>query len=221
MSAFAPSTKAMVMLDLQTNPLGMKGGEANLQAPFNSASPTARVFLVNWSATERRKYTKVAVSFKRGAAKALAADAQLAKVYNLSTIREAVADGQDMSVYDYKIAPALFAPMWNGVRYPIPPAKDKDSQPLRVQVPEGLWDLLMGNYERMHSDDPKERAEESMRLAISQTWKHSPILRVRIDDAVEERDNEFGFIEIVRQTEHLEPVQPTSEFLTAMELVEN
>jgi hypothetical protein len=225
MGGIGNSTKAMVLLDLKNNPLGLGSGEGSLQAPFNSAAPKARVFLTNHSREVLRKYVKVPVSFKRGAAQALSADPELRKLYNVATLREAVTDGQDMNVYAQHTKAVIFAPVWNGQRYPIPPAPES-GKPKPVQVPEGLWDLLMGNYERMHATldngqpDVRVRSEEAMRLAIAQTGKRSPILYVTIDGEREQRDNPFGFIEIERRTEHLEPVDPSSEFLTAMDLVE-
>lgn len=220
MSQMGASSKALIMLDLSQNPLGRGKGDPSFQAPFNAALPTSRVFLTNHSASVKRKFVKVGVSFKRGAAQALQADAELRKLYNIATLREAVNEGQDMNVYGEKISPVLYGPRWNNVVYRIPPARNPEEPPPRIQVPEGVWDLLMGNYDRMHSSDERERAEESMRLAVSQTSKRSPILFVTIDGEREQRDNEFGFIEIERVTEHMEPISPNSEFLTAMELVE-
>jgi hypothetical protein len=208
------------MLDLQNNPLGAGQNEANLTAPFNAAVSKARIFLINHSANISRRYVKVPVSFKRGAAQALQADAELRKLYNISTLREAVAEGQDMNVYGEKKSAVMYAPTWNGKTYPIPPAKDENSPPPRVQVPEGLWDLLMGNYERMNSSDPRERAEEAVRLANSFIAKRNPVLYVTVDGERTTRDNPFGFIEIERVTEHMEPVSPDTEFLTAMEIAE-
>jgi hypothetical protein len=204
---------------LKTNPLGHGQGDPSLQAPFNNAQPTARIFLINHSRTVERRFVKVGVSWKRGAAKALQADAELRKLYNVATLREAVVDGQDMNVYDTKRAPVLFAPFWNGVRYPVPPAPE-GAPPLAVQVPEGLWDLFMGNWDRMNDPDQRVRAEEAMRLAISQTAKNSPIRFVTVDGEREERENPFGFIEIERRTERMEPIAPDTEFLTAMDLIE-
>jgi hypothetical protein len=220
MSFGTPSSKAMVLLDLKQNPLGLGKGDPSFQAPFNASLPQARVYLINHSAAVRRKFVKVGVSFKRGAAQALQADAELRKLYNIATLREAVADGQDMNVYAEKISPVLYGPRWNNTVYRIPPAMNPGDPPPRIQVPEGVWDLLMGNYDRMHSADPRERAEESMRLATSMTNKHSPIRFVTLDGERVERDNEFGFIEIERVTEKLEPISPDTEFLTALELVE-
>ena len=218
MSFGTPSSKAMVLLDLKQNPLGLGKGDPSFQAPFNATLPTARVYITNQHRGDVAFVT--AVSFKRGAAQALQADAELRKLYNIATLREAVSEGQDMNVYAEKIAPVLFAPKWNNQVYRVYPAKDPNSPPPRVQVPAGLWDLLMGNYDRMNSDDERVRAEEAMRLAVSQTNKHSPIRFVTIDGERIERDNEFGFIEIERVTEALEPISPDTEFLTALELVE-
>jgi len=214
------SSHALMEHDLKQTALGMAQGEANLQTPFNGVSARSRVYIRNHSASVDRQYVKVPVSFRRGAQQALQADAELRKHYSVATVRESVAEGIDMNIYAVKKSPVLFATMWNGKQYRVPPAKDDKSEAPRVQVPEGVWDLLMGNWERMHSPDPQIRGEEQMRLATSMTKRNSAILFVTIDGEREQRDNAFGFIEIERVTENMEPINPDSEFLTALELVE-
>jgi hypothetical protein len=50
--------------------------------------------------------------------------------------------------------------------------------------------------------------------------KLNPIAFITVDgERVEKTENPFGFIEIERRTEKLEPVTPDTEFLTAMEMV--
>jgi hypothetical protein len=215
------TSRALIELDLKSNPLGMSPGDPSFSAPFNHGAAQARVFLRNWSASQKRKYVKIPVSERRGAAKALVADKELGRIYNVATLHEAIKEGQDMNVYDFQIRPVLFAPLWDGKRWPIPPAPNAEDEPPSVQVPEGLWDLLMGNYERMNSPIEKERSDEAMRLATSMLFKHSSILFVTIDGKRSMRDNPFGFIEISRVTEKMAPVSPNTEFLTAMDLVEN
>jgi len=214
------SSKALIALDLQQTRLGDAPGDPDFTRPHNASPPVARIFLRNHSAKRERTYTKVAVSFKRGAARALQADAKLRQIYNIATINEAVRDGQDMNVYDQKTQPVMFAPKFNGVMYPIPPAADSASEPPLVQVPEGLWDLLMGNWDRMHSPDERVRTEESMRLALMRSGKKNPILFVTVDGERTMLDNPFGFIEIERRTEKMDPIAPTTDFLTALDLVE-
>ena len=139
---------------------------------------------------------------------------------NIATLQEAVRDGQDMNVYEEKIERVMFAPMFNGRRYPVPPAKG-DEDPPRIQVPDAFWDLYCGNYERMHSGDPRIREAEMLKFANSQIRRNSPILIVTIDGkSTMKLENHFGFIEIERVTEHMEPIAPDTEFLTALELVE-
>lgn len=215
------SSKALIEWEIKNTPLGLAQGDPQFGTVLGAKLPTARIFLRNHSAKQKRKFVKVAVSERRGAAAALQADAELRKLYNIATFREAVKDGVDMNVYSEKIERVLFAPMFDGQRYPIPPARGVDEEPPAVQVPEGLWDMLMGNFDRMNSPDIRIRSDEQTRFANSQAFKHSAILFVTIDGKRSMRDNPFGFIEIERRTEKMEPIMPDAEFLTALELIEN
>ncbi len=214
------NSRALIELDLQNQPLGMGPNDPHFGTPFGGNIAPARVFLRNHSAKQKRKYVKVPVSWRRGAAAALSAsDKATRDMYNVATYVEAIKEGQDMNVYAEKIERVLFAPMFNGKRYPIPPAKGDEEPPL-IQVPDGLWDLLCGNYTRMNAVDPRVREAEMARFALSQVRKHSPILFVTVDGQRTMKDNPFGFIEIERRTERMEPIAPDTEFLTALELVE-
>jgi hypothetical protein len=214
------SSKAMIEWDIRQNPLGSAAGDPSFGTPFGSKLPAARIFLRNHSARQKRRFVKVPVSFRRGAAEALAADAELRKIYNIATLEAAIERGVDKNVYGEKIERILFAPKFDGQQYFIPPAKGEEEPPL-VQVPEGMWDLLMGNWDRMNSPDIRIKTEEMTRFANSQVWKHSPILFVTMDGRRTAKDNPFGFIEIERRTEKMEPIAPDAEFLTGLEMVES
>jgi len=72
----------------------------------------------------------------------------------------------------------------------------------------------------MHSADPRTKDAEQARFAASMLRRLNPIAFVTIDGVrTEKAENPFGFIEIERRTEKLEPVMPDTEFLTAMEMV--
>ena len=209
------------MHELAQMPLGHQDGDPNPQQPFTTGKTPARIFLRNHSAKMKRKYVEVGVSFRRGAAEALQADAELRKVYNIATLEAARERGIDKNVYREKIQPVIFAPMFDGKRYPVPPAKPGEDEPPLIQVPEGIWDLLCGNYERMRSSDARVQADEQTRFANSQVWKHSPVRYITIDGKRTEKENPFGFIEIERRTEKFEPIIPDMEFLTGLDLVES
>jgi hypothetical protein len=218
------SAMARFMLehDLKGTPMGMAPGDPAFDMPMNHAAPTARVFLRNWSATQKRQYVKIGVSDRRGMSKALLDNKELQKTYgNVAMMKESVREGVDLNVYDMKVQPVMFAPLWDGRRWPVAPAPNPETQPTAVQVPEGMWDLFMGNWDRMHSPSPQIRAEEQVRLATSMLFKQSSILFVTVDQNQEVRDNPFGFIEIIRLTEKMIPVAPDTEFLTALDLVES
>jgi hypothetical protein len=215
----APSLYAETYQNLQQTSLGGAPGDPNLNMPFGSKLPAARIFLRNHSTKQLRKFKQISVSARRGAAQALAADKKLREIYNMATFYDAVKAGEDLNVYGEKKQSILYAPKFDGRAWNIPPARGEEEPPT-VQVPEGLWDLLMGNYERMHSPDHRVRAEEAVRYANSMVFKVSYILFVTVDGNRQMRDNPFGFIEIERRTERFAPVHVDSEFLTALEMVE-
>jgi hypothetical protein len=214
-----PSGYADIRYQIDQTPLGMAPGDPNFNMPFGSKLPAARVFLRNHSTKQIRRFKQVAVSARRGAAQALAADKKLREIYNMATFYDAVKAGEDMNVYGEKKQSVLYAPKFDGRTWSIPPARGEE-EPVAVQVPEGMWDILMGNYERMHSPDARIRSEEAVRFANSQVFKNSYILFVTVDGKRTMNDNPFGFIEIERRTEKFEPVHVDSEFLTALEMVE-
>ena len=215
----APSVFAQTFSDLQQTALGNAPGDPNLNMPFGSKLPAARIFLRNHSTKQIVKFKQVSVSARRGAAQALAADKKLREIYNMATFYDAVKAGEDMNVYGERKKSVLYAPKFDGRTWSIPPARGEE-EPVAVQVPEGMWDLLMGNYERMHSADHRVRAEEAVRFANSMIFRTNFILFVTVDGQRQMRDNPFGFIEIERRTEKFEPVHVDSEFLTALEMVE-
>jgi len=214
-------------LDLQSNPLGTQKGE-NFGVPSNYVIPPARIYVRNWSRTHQYKYVWIPVSFRRGAEDALREDKELAKIYNVDTIyNRIIRDGQDFTRYKNDLHPVALQFLVGGQKVIIPPAKDADSEPPKVEVPEGSWDLFLGNYDRMravdvHSGEPNRTVimDEQSRLSFSWRNRHNPVMRYT-DDGVETTiKNEFGFIEFIR-----EPIRASAEvmdkdFLTAMELVE-
>jgi hypothetical protein len=229
------SSKALIALDLQNNPLGSVQGEANLQSPFNAVQQAPRVYVVNHSATVKRRWVKVAVSGRRGAREALAADPSLRKDFTPQSIYDEVRGGQDMNVYVEGIKPVVLKMEFNGRSFFISPAEceyeyDKDKNIVKVVrvikeaqlqlVPEGLWDLYLGNYARMRSTKQDERSHEHERIAVAWTQRYNPALIINDDGEKQTRNNPFGYVEFIRVIEREAPEEMNRDFVTAMELAE-
>ncbi len=159
----ARGTTLQTWLDLQNNPLGSGKGE-NFNVPANYAIPPARIYVLNHSRTKAWKRLVIPVSRLRGAEDALIFDKELAKIYNVDTLYKTAEGGRDMSRYTVGVYPVIYSfqigsPM-NGEKprvYAIPPARDAESPPPKVEVYEGAWDLFLGNYARMRGFDKLTR----------------------------------------------------------------
>lgn len=209
-----------VLQDLIRTPLGLGKDEGNLQVPFNSSLPLARVYMINHSRTKKRQFVKIGVSERRGISAALLADKELQRIHNTETLRQSVKEGVDANVYSSKVEPVVYRVTHDGRPHMIEPSASAEEEPKPFLLPEGAWDFFMGNYQRMHGS-PQDVAEESARLALSWMRRHSPIWKVTIDgETTTHEDNPFGYLEIVRLQEHEAPQQVDKSFLTALELAE-
>ena len=240
-SAAAKAVSLGTWLDLQSQPLGTGRGE-NFAVPANYAIPPARIYVVNHSRTRERKEIKVAVSVRRGAEDALIYDKELAKIYNVDTLTRRIEQGQDMNRYEKVIHPVIFtfkvgSPTGQGkpMVYAIPPARDENSPPPRVEVVEGAWDLFLGNYARMRGydkfadmgvkePDPTIMNDERTRHAIRWQGRHNPLLRFTDDGEtvdVQGPDTEFAYLEFIRETQKPVTEIIDKEFLSALDIQEN
>ena len=212
-----------VLADLREHPLGSQNGE-NWTVPANYKIPPARIYVVNHSRTKEWKKVKIAVSARRGAEEALIYDKELAKIYNVDTLTRRIEQGQDMTRYETGIFPAIYMIQVGGHKIPVPPAKDKTSPPPRVEVPEGAWDLYLGNYDRIRHEDPTVVGAEKTRLSVAWRSRHNPVFAFTDDasgEAVTEKiPNPFGFIEFIRVTQRAVTDPIDKEYLSALDLVE-
>ena len=232
----SPAAKAIalgLMLDLENNPLGTGRGE-NFNVPSNYAIPPARIYVINHSRKQPWKKALFYVSSRRGAEEALIYDKELAKVYNVDTLYRTVDGGRDMSRYKTDINVCVFkfqvgSPMGGQkpIVYGIPPARNAESIPPRVEVVEGAWDLYLGNYKRMRATDPKTGApdttvinEEKARLAVQWRKRHNPVFRYTDDGETTDLPNPYGFLEFVRETQRPMIEQMDKEYLSALDIVE-
>jgi hypothetical protein len=226
-----------VWLDLQNNPLGTGKGE-NFNVPANYAIPPARIYVINHSRTKAWKRLVLPVSRLRGAEDALIYDKELAKIYNVDTLYKTVEGGRDMSRYKTEVHPVIYSfqigqPMMGAKPkvYGIPPARDAQTPPPKVEVLEGAWDLFLGNYARMRGFDKflnmgvKEpdmtvQGDEKTRLARYWSRRLNPVLRYTDDGVTTETGNEHGFLEFVRETVTATAETIDKEYLSALDLVE-
>ena len=213
----------MLLADLKDNPLGTAVNEANLQTPFNATGVRPKVYVVNHSGVRTRRVVKVGVSEYRGADEALRESKDLrARGWNVDTLtREA--RRRDMNLYEDVIKPIVWAIPFDGRTYYIPPAKfDEDGNVIEglELVPDGVWDFYLGNYDKMHSPDHREREDAAKRVALYWSHRKNPVLIEDDNGQVTQRDNPFGFLEFRRVIEREAPQQITREFMTAYDLVE-
>lgn len=213
------------------DPLGTRAGE-KFDVPANYRIPDCRVYMVNHSRTRPWKRVAVAVSEQRGAEDALVYDKKLAQVYNVDTLIQRVIKGQDMNRYVKDVKPVGFSFSLGGKQFIIPPAMTESEAPPRIEVPEGAWDLFLGNFERMFPKDQSADAMEKLtaeRVWISKRWKMrpNPVFAASLDGkpvplaAVKGGgENDFGFIEFIRETQHVGEIPLDRETLRALDMVE-
>lgn len=236
-SAAAKAMTLNTYLSLQNSPLGTGKGE-NFNVPLNYAIPPARIYVVNHSRTKMRKEIEVAVSERRGAEEALIFDKELAKIYNVDTLTRRIEQGKDMNRYVSRVHPVIFrlqvgSPVGGGkpVVYAIPPARDENSPPPRVEVLEGAWDLYLGNYARMRGfekatdigekePDPSIEGAERSRYNINWSSRHNPVLRFTDDGETTTWNEQYGYLEFIRETQKPIVEELDKEYLAALDLTE-
>jgi hypothetical protein len=156
------------VIDYTKAPLGSLPGESGLQAPYNGTTQNVVVRVRNLSATVKRKIVQEHVSWRRGGEVQLSDKKYAAENFgntsSVDQLRLRAANNEDMNKYDYRVEPQSFVARFDNRRYEIPPF-DQDGNPAPwITVPSGLWDLFMGNYERMNSRNGRERTNEMAML---------------------------------------------------------
>lgn len=219
-------------IDLQNNPFGTQGNES-LTVPKNYVIPPARIYVINHSRTRKWKHVIVPVSERRGAEEVLIFDKELAKIYSIDTLYKRIEQGKDMNRYSdeggkagepytvvYKMQVGSPIDGRPPIIYGIPPARNKETPPPRVEVVEGTWDLYLGNYQRMRSKDARVVSEERANLAVRWRGRHNPVFRYTDDGETTDLGNEFGFLEFVREPQRAVTVDIDKEYLSALDMIE-
>ncbi len=215
----AVSIKQELLDDLSERPLGSAPGESNLQTPYNASPGLVLVSIKNHSATAVRRVIDKAVSERRGGGvRALDSDMKSAG-YSVETIQREAAM-RDMSSYKDVVRPQVATIRFDGKLWYIPPAKHKDEDPEPVPVPEGVWDLYMGNYERMHSPDASVRLLETRYLNERWTGAHSAVMVFDADGNHDFEANPFGFLEFIREDRSFDRHAFDTQSLPASAIVE-
>jgi hypothetical protein len=207
------------MMDLRERPLGTGRGE-NFGVAANYVIPPARIYVINHSRTKKWKRMVIPVSFRRGAEDALTADKELAKIYNVDTLYKRVEEGRDMSRYVTEVKPVAWQLKVGGKLIVIPPARDESTPAPKVEVPEGAWDLYLGNYDRIRSKDATVVGAERSSLALLWSRRHNPVMAFTDDGVTTNLDNPHGFLEFVREPIRAVAEQLDKEYLSALDLVE-
>lgn len=242
----ANGSQLNVMVSLNQHPLGSQSNE-NFQVPSNYRIPPARIYVVNHSRNRKWKRTMVAVSSVRGAEDALLYDdssvkgQRLRDVYNADALIKQVEKGRDMSIYKNEIKPIVWKLAVPGGQFAfIPPSHpDSPDRKIMVEVPEGTWDLYLGNYDRMRgfpgispkllpdgSPNPKEKfspkiqQDEQTALSIRSRSRHNPVFCYTDDGETTANQNEFGILEFVRITQRATAEVIDKEYLSALDLFE-
>ncbi len=226
------ATALGVFSDVMQHPLGTQRGES-FGMPMNYVIPPADIYVVNHSRTREYKHVLVAVSTRSGAEEAMQKDKDLRTRYNADMIYREVEKGRDMNVYRFGLKPVTFGLRIPGGRVvPILPAATAEDKPVAVKVPEGTWDLYLGNYDRMRgfdrmrgkeenvTPDPRIIGEEKTRLAFSWRQRRNPVFAYTDDGETFQIENPFGFIEFIRVPVRMVTEAVDKEYLTSLDLVE-
>ncbi len=235
-----------VIANLNQHPLG-SGANENFSVPSNYRIPPARIYVVNHSRTRKWKRVKVAVSYRRGADNALMADNKFRELYgNEDMVYKAVRDGRDMNRYVEELKAVVWRLALPGGRFmPIPPShEDTPEKPILVEVPDGTWDIYLGNYERMQgypgiyprnqdgSRSEKDKFDATVqsreRQALAMRWqtRHRPVFSYTDDGEttpiiLDGVANPYGILEFIRVTQKPTTEVVDKDYLSALDLFES
>ena len=154
--------------DYKAQPLGSLPGEAHLRIAYNQVPVNCVVRVRNLSGEHKRKIIIEAVSLRRGGERSIMEGPYRAqKNMSVDALRFRASQGENMNWVGEQVLATDFVIRHNNVRYLVPhtDAKTGEKAPW-VTVEPGVWDLYQGNWERMHSDDLRERTDEVQRLNL-------------------------------------------------------
>lgn len=199
-----------------TIPLGSLPTERHLAAPYNAAPQAAIVEVRNLSASVERLVVKEAISIRRGGDAALKRGPYSGKEYvgtSVDQLRWRVAQGENMNWEIKQVKPTDWILRHNSQEWVIWYNNPKDpnggGEPPWIAVNEGAWDLYMGNWERMHSEDVREKQREAQRLQGRGYFKY-----------VLHDDNPYGFLEFRRRPIEAQQIDVDKSIIAGRSIME-
>jgi hypothetical protein len=193
--------KDAVLAEIAAQPIGSVAGDPRPGVAFNVLPAQAVYFARNRSSELPRKVITQSYSARQHIPE------KLQQKYHMDGATIAQQIDRGLANYDETetaIEPVDKVLMWDSKRYVIrcsrEPGKPGEWQP----IPEGLWDLYLGNYERMHHADAQVRKEEGDRLRGVMGGKN-----IVFEEG--ERPNEWAYIEFRREEITSEPVATDRE----------
>lgn len=169
------SGKSAIIEEVYSSPIGSQAGDPRPGVAFNALPASAVYFARNLSHKEPRKVLRKAVSAIGHVPEEIQQKAKLDE----STIRDMVNHGlQDFSEYDYVIDPVDKVFYADGKPYAVRCSREKGHAGEWTPIPESVWDLQLGNFNRMHgiatidpmtnkprAVDPFDKADEQTKLS--------------------------------------------------------
>lgn len=188
--------KGDLINSLAETPLGQGPGERVPYVPANFRGQQAMVYARNWSSVRPRKIVIDAVSYYRGGDVVQRDQIAVGAVQSLESLHQQARDGVDKSKYAMEIKPIVFTVRFDGRATPVPyhgvdALTGEECDAPHVVIPEGAWDLYVGNWDALHSKNPQERNLELAR--VSAAWgKFNRVFHA------EAPPGEFAYVEFVR-----------------------
>lgn len=197
--------KGAVLDSLTAAPLGSVEGDINPNIARNAKAMTAVYFARNLSGTLKRRTIDIAVTVGVGY------DNPKVKKYwgNMDgeEIRKQCAQGRDMNLYKNDVYPVRKVLKFNNQLIEVP------VDGTEISIPEGLWDIYLGNYDRIRSKDNLTQSQEYERL--SNRWcspgTPNPVYEAGTEPPKDHDGRQTAFIEFRRQEIH---VQQATQDLT-------
>lgn len=202
-----------ILASLQNMPLGMGDQEANLQIPFNASKDLVVVRVRNLSATRKRKFYTSRISPFRGGDEYEDEMREKKKPINMDRLKRDAYQGMDVSPTAYDVKPAMCTLTFDNGKYEIPAvdARTGDLAPW-TSVPEGIYDLYYGNYERLTNGTPKERSDEISQVQSRRA--HDYVIRGSDDN------NQWAFLEFERVVTRPQAIAIDTKHAYGIDLVE-
>lgn len=193
LAASAPFSAGMY--DYRAAPLGSQPGEEGLSTPYNQTAADAVVRVRNLSASVKRRIIKEYVSGWDGGERSVKEGPYKGQPMTPRELQDRVIKGFNENWETEQVSPQDIVLTHNRQKYLIPAyatdpetGKQIEGDAPEVIVPPGMWDLYMGNFERMHSRDIRERTDEMQNVASR-----------GLNRFVIAKGNPYGFLQFSRE----------------------